>query len=169
LLEERDHLSSKYDELEETLRGVLETVFFQLGGASSLDARPILLTLEEQYPDISSILEELEEIDLESAKHNYEEELGSFSILAHRRGLLMSKKQFAKFRLHELASSFSGEMHLREAEALRGKNEQLQVELHSRNLTIRSLKEIVLNLKKKVIEHFSKHCKVHLFPKSMPS
>ena len=28
LPEERDHLSSKSDELEETLRGVLETVFF---------------------------------------------------------------------------------------------------------------------------------------------
>jgi hypothetical protein len=81
----------------------------------------------------------------------------------------MSKKQFAKFRLHELASSFTGEKHLREAEALRGKNEQLEVELHSRNLTIRSLKEIVLNLKKKVIEYFRNTAKYVCSLKLMPS
>jgi len=150
LREERDQLASMVQDQEETLRGILECVFSHLGGTRSLDARPVLEQIEAEYPDILSILDDLEEHEIESARLTLEVP-GSFSLLAYKRGLVMSKERYAIFRMHEVASSFSAEVeHFRQVTALREKSKSLEIELRSRNLALRSLKGIVQKLKKKV-------------------
>jgi len=147
---ERDQLASIVQDQEDTLRGILECVFFHLGGTKSLDARPVLEQIEAEYPDISSILDDLEEYEIESAKQTLEVP-GSFSLLAYQRGLVMSKKEYAIFRMREVASLISAEVeHCRQVTALSEKSKSLEDELRSRNLALRSLKGMVQKLKKKV-------------------
>ena len=63
----------------------------------------------------------------------------------------MSRKQYAKLRAHELAPSWSKQRgNVGEIETLRGKCLELDEELRSRVLTIRSLKGIINKLQKKV-------------------
>ena len=152
LLEQRDSSASKYMECEKTLRGVLETVFLNLGGASSLEALPFFGAIGDNYPETLSILEELERDDIQLAKKRIAELTGgTLSFFAMKRGFLMSRKQYAKLRAHELAPSWSKQWgNVGEIETLRKKCSELDEELRSRLLTIRSLKGIINKLQKKV-------------------
>ena len=68
----------------------------------------------------------------------------------------VKKKQYAKFRMHELASLWSNETELlRQTEILRKQCKELDEELHSRNLAIRSLKTIINKLQKQVSSFIS--------------
>ena len=151
LLEERDDLISKVRECEVTFRGLLSIFFSHIGGVSTSDALPLVEMIRGAYPETEKVLEEMEDFEIEAARVNAEGSMsGTMSISAFRRGLKMSKKEYSKLRVLELKLKSTNHIELeRRVEHLQTNCKKLDDDLHSRNLIVRSLKQIILKLKRK--------------------
>ena len=151
LREERDDLISKVRECDITLRGLLSIFFSHIGGVSTSDALPLVEMIRDAYPETEKVLEEMEDFEIEAARVNAEGSMcGTMSISAFRRGLNMSKKEYSKLRVLELKLKLTSHIALeRRVEHLQINCKKLDDDLHSRNLIVRSLKQIILKLKRK--------------------
>ena len=112
---------------------------------------PLVEMIRGAYPETEKILEEMEDFEIEAARESTEGSMcGTMSISAFRRGLKMSKKEYSKLRVLELKLKLTKYSELeRQVEHLQSNRKKLDDELHSRNLIVRSLKQIIVKLKRK--------------------
>ena len=152
LREQRDLLSSQVKKFDSTIRGILAFMSEQLG---ALEAHPVLEIVGEEYPDILTILDELEASELDRASEQIIQRLGfntaTISRLAHQRGLVMSKAEYAAFHASEIVRGIDSQKELQiEVNGLRATCIRLTDVAYSRNLTIRTLKSAISKLKEQV-------------------
>ena len=149
---ERDFLAGAVEELDSTIRDFFAIVPEQLG---TIEAHPALRVVGTEFPDISTIFEELEAGELSRASEQLVQRLGdetaALSYLAHLRGLVMSKQEHAAYHSSEINRGIERQEALQiEVDGRRATCLRLIDEAQSRNLIIRSLKSTMWKLKEKV-------------------
>jgi hypothetical protein len=149
---EHDFLAGAVEELDSTIRDFFAIVPEQLG---TIEAHPALRVVGTEFPDISTIFEELEASELSRASEQLVQRLGdetaALSYLAHLRGLVMSKQEHAAYHSSEINRGIERQEALQiEVDGRRATCLRLIDEPQSRNLIIRSLKSTMWKLKEQV-------------------